>query len=536
MAAGLTLIFVAYVGLLSGAVCWRYLGRYTWVEHHETRIYWVLASGLIGFTALRPFGAGLDDGVHYIQHYRDTCPVTECQNWLRAGRDFVWYLAIAVLKSVWETPAVILWLSAVCLLIKLVVIWQLSQHLLLALLIYVSVFYQAHDMTTFRQSMAVLFYLLAFWSLVRCRIVGSLSFLILSGLTHKQAVIAPLLLMAPWFSRHQSMILPVILTCTLLILLGLYPHSGTGMLPSWDVLPMGLSKFLLTYIHPSDSGWLGLNLRGIPLEIYPLTLGLVYLIKTCDSGCGPVWSAAVAGICLAYLVLWFSAGAEVVQYRLFYFFLLPLVFVMGCGALRKFTVPIALFIATVFIVKYDVLHSLFLDSAKIHFTIEGNGTIENGASVWVPCGQNCRDYGVDTRVRFVAVPAEGHRFAGWSGECSGDDTWCSLIMDGNGEVSAHFVPVAALTVVKSGEGMVAALGGMTCGSDCEQRVDGGQVLVEAGPTTTLKALPASGARFAGWSGACHGVQPTCHLTMDQDYFVRAIFVPLDGPSGKGNLR
>ena len=57
--------------------------------------------------------------------------------------------------------------------------------------------------------------------------------------------------------------------------------------------------------------------------------------------------------------------------------------------------------------------------------------------------------------------------------------------------------------------------GITCGSDCTETY-------AAGTVVTLKATPARGSTFTGWSGACSGVGP-CVVTMDADKSVTATF-------------
>jgi hypothetical protein len=59
--------------------------------------------------------------------------------------------------------------------------------------------------------------------------------------------------------------------------------------------------------------------------------------------------------------------------------------------------------------------------------------------------------------------------------------------------------------------------GITCGTTCEATFD-------AHTAVTLTAAPASGSRFAGWSGACSGTGP-CQMTLDADATATAIFSP-----------
>ena len=79
---------------------------------------------------------------------------------------------------------------------------------------------------------------------------------------------------------------------------------------------------------------------------------------------------------------------------------------------------------------------------------------------------------------------------------------------------------ATLTVTKagSGTGMVKSRpAGILCGTDCSQSYTSGTVV-------TLRATPAAGSTFTGWSGACTG-SGMCTVTMNESKAVTATFTP-----------
>jgi Divergent InlB B-repeat domain len=85
-----------------------------------------------------------------------------------------------------------------------------------------------------------------------------------------------------------------------------------------------------------------------------------------------------------------------------------------------------------------------------------------------------------------------------------------------------------LAVTKSGDGsgtVTSEPAGIDCGSSCAARfVEGAEV--------TLKADPAAGSRFAGWSGACAGTG-ACSLEIGETQAVHAEFVAVGEETGGG---
>ena len=123
-----------------------------------------------------------------------------------------------------------------------------------------------------------------------------------------------------------------------------------------------------------------------------------------------------------------------------------------------------------------------------------------------------------------AAPAAGQEFEQWGGACSGTAPKCWVKLDADKTVSATFVPARhELTVTPPTNGHVSG-DGISCGA-------GGRTLCEASElvtstpakTFTLRAHPADGYDFAGWTGACSGTAPTCPVTLDADKTVGATF-------------
>jgi uncharacterized membrane protein len=118
-------------------------------------------------------------------------------------------------------------------------------------------------------------------------------------------------------------------------------------------------------------------------------------------------------------------------------------------------------------------------------------------------------YPPGTLVELSATPGSASVFAAWSGDCSGTGE-CSVTMSEPRTVVATFDPASVtLTVSLSGLGtgtVTSSPAGIDCGDTCSADF-------LAGTEVTLTATPGANSAFAGWSGACSGIEP-CVVTMD----------------------
>jgi Divergent InlB B-repeat domain len=153
----------------------------------------------------------------------------------------------------------------------------------------------------------------------------------------------------------------------------------------------------------------------------------------------------------------------------------------------------------------------------------GSGTVASEPA-GINCGFTCTaKFAQGSKVTLKATPASGSTFAGWSGEgCTGTGTCVVALEEANATVTATFtsnsVVMRSLTVKKSGSGTVASEpAGIGCGSTCSAKFG-------EGSEVTLKATPASGSTFAGWSGeGCTGTG-TCVVKVGKaDAAVTATF-------------
>ena len=122
----------------------------------------------------------------------------------------------------------------------------------------------------------------------------------------------------------------------------------------------------------------------------------------------------------------------------------------------------------------------------------------------------------DSRVSLIAHPSSGWEISHWSGDCSGTIDSCSMIMDENKSVTAHFQQETEedeynLVTYTEGEGSIT--------------IDPEQDVYEHGTEVTLIAEPAEGEEFLEWTGHAPEVDHVeeITITMDQDKWLEAYF-------------
>jgi hypothetical protein len=158
----------------------------------------------------------------------------------------------------------------------------------------------------------------------------------------------------------------------------------------------------------------------------------------------------------------------------------------------------------------------------VKIRVAGSGRVTS-TPAGIDCGATCAaSFAVGTSVGLSAAPDSGWRFAGWSGDCSGNGG-CQIISSAS--VTATFEqlpppPPAShrLTVTRGGSGLgrvTSQPAGIDCGGSCETTfVDG--------TTIALSAAATNGSTFAGWDGACSGAG-SCSVKMTSDAAVTARF-------------
>ena len=159
----------------------------------------------------------------------------------------------------------------------------------------------------------------------------------------------------------------------------------------------------------------------------------------------------------------------------------------------------------------------------LRLEVRGSGKVTS-----VPAGISCpsrcaASFAYETRVSLRAIPNRGWRFGGWSRSeaCSTLDPVCEVTLVDPASARASFVPIEVpVRVFVRGRGrIVSAPAALACPRRCFAKL-------RYGTTLKLRALPARGWRFAGWTGSCRGTSP-CRLSLTvstSERRVRARFV------------
>jgi Divergent InlB B-repeat domain len=174
--------------------------------------------------------------------------------------------------------------------------------------------------------------------------------------------------------------------------------------------------------------------------------------------------------------------------------------------------------------RFDVQDSFWLThlpQLALSVAVQGAGKATGTVRMTTPSAFQCTatcslvlDTG--TGATFVAQPGAGARFVGWKGACSGTAA-CIITLDAAKSIAAQFAAaLARLTVSVSGKGKVTSTpAGISCPGRCSSSF-------ASTATVRLRAKPAAGQRFVGWSGSCRG-KGTCTLQATRDRSARATF-------------
>ena len=514
------LIQIHYAFLVLGVLLLLRLPRHK-KNIYDKRLFWGASILAVVFAVFRPMGVGLDDFNYTSWVWSESCPTIECGRWLQGRRDQAWYSIVGFLKSFYPNVQLVFWLSGLGLFFKLWVINRLCRHRSLALLFYLSCFYIIHDITALRVSLAISVYILGFYWIVQGRLRRGAGLLVLNGFFHRQAFLVPLLLLGRWFPWTPIRLTWALLLPLVLLTMAVYPNDE---ILKW-ITQQHWGKVITDQLFGAGTGYLFAKQEGIydqvriwPVVAPPTLLMAAWLLpdlwRLRDKS---LFRYVGTSLAIAAWLLWGYAVIPEVQLRFWHFFLVPIVFVIGNVQLTRWKLVAILALSTSYLLKYTVMHDLLLDQRQVHWDMPVGGQIALQTPA-IACGEGCGfNVTQGTAARLQARPEAGYRFAGWSGACAGADPVCTVTVENDVSVGAHFVKRVAVSAQWMGSGTLAAAGQASCEAACDWHPDVGAELA-------ITANPAEGWRFAGWGGACAGSEAPCVLKAETDQSVTATFV------------
>lgn len=325
----------------------------------ETILFWVFGLAMVAFAALRPIGIARDD-LPYLEIYNAVCPTFTCSQWIQGPRDWGWYSLVGLLKSLVPDPRVMLWLAAAGLLLKLGVIYCLARRSLPVLLLYLGLFYEVQDLTAWRVSLAITSFMVGIWSIVRFRTYWNSWTLFACGFFHKQAFVAPLILMGGFFKKNPWLLIVACLAPVVLLLLSIYPQLQQ-VIPemSSELKRIVVEQGLDAYVAAKNAGRY-IDWRNAPVVVYPQIFLILWLLLRYRLSND--WLESLMAGCLAMgcIFLWGFASLPDAQVRFFEFFMGPTVLLAGVRRLNALELTGVFAVSGVFVIKYNVIHHLLV--------------------------------------------------------------------------------------------------------------------------------------------------------------------------------
>jgi len=123
-----------------------------------------------------------------------------------------------------------------------------------------------------------------------------------------------------------------------------------------------------------------------------------------------------------------------------------------------------------------------------------------------------------SEVTLAAIAATEYEFSNWSGDLSGSDNPTTIMIDSDKEVTANFSQITYNLTVDAGSG-----GGIEINGATPSSYPAIFTFAE-GTSVDFEAVPASGYRFANWSGDHSGSENPTTIMMDSDKEVMAHFI------------
>jgi len=273
-------------------------------------------------------------------------------------KDYLWLTLNKLFNYFFNSLFTIFFISSIAFLIKCFIIYKITDYPFHALLAYLVIFFQIHELTQHRISVASMFYLLSLYFLSNSSKVKSLIYNFLSFLCHSSLYFNLLVYFYKIFSINHLKL--IIFISFILIIFTIFPNQSffiflVNYLGIFDIyVPRMFEQYLTNNYNV-------VNTYGdyYPLIYIPLTLFIV-LFKPYSYFSSNVIKLTYFSISIGYVLLWFFSDFYVVGGRFFEFYLVPLVLLFGFISDDFFQKFFYHLIILLFIIRYFFLTNFFL--------------------------------------------------------------------------------------------------------------------------------------------------------------------------------
>ncbi len=341
-----------YMGILLTAAIGGSLVPNPYRNLFDRNIFWILGYILCAFAIFRPFGLALDDP-SYVRILSDLCPGGDCLNGSPITRDFIWFWLVSLGLPYWPeslTPA--LALSGLGIFIKLFIIDRLCRQRILALLLLVPLSFFQYDLTQMRAGFASAWMMLGIYWLVRSQLILGGVTLISNVIVHSQGAFSPILLSYRLLNLYRWLF-----PLCLIILLGLIFLRLT---PSESILSwLGLTEQTATYLSALQNNEYAES-NAFALGNLPILGYGVWLWSTASEKHKNIANIVATSILLGVSLAWFFSIITVMQTRLFDFYMLPIVLLVGNIGNEKHKLIVTCFLALVLYLRLELIQDWIL--------------------------------------------------------------------------------------------------------------------------------------------------------------------------------
>lgn len=310
---------------------------------------------LIILTLLRNYGFSRDD-MAYLEIYKNI----ESKGFDETYRDIGYLYILKFLNYFFEFPNVFQYLSTLFLSIKLLIIKKITinRNLSIVILLYISQYWQIHDLTQFRVSAAITFFLLFYFFTIRNFDVLRILSIITAISMHLQSIVYIPLLIKKTVISNKNLRVIMALSIFLAIILNItnIEYSFVGLLETSFENFWGFKR-IETYIIMMNQGDFA-HYKKIPFMLIATLMVMYWLSGENDLQGTPGWCIVSNSILLAVFLSFIFIGLTDVQVRVYEQLLF--VSIIMAGKIKKTISKIAIIMLSIlYFYKFNISWSIF---------------------------------------------------------------------------------------------------------------------------------------------------------------------------------